>query len=488
MDAAAVLEPLGQALDSFAMQIFASIWRLEEVVQPRWMLVEGGQGGHLVFSEDTGPFQKHSKDLRLYQALQGVCIWTLALVVRTVGYSQFTASLLWEFCSGDALCTLVFAKGALSFTQASSETSCVRVPRDILDLRNAVVGAVLGLTSQDIVFATCTDATQDENLDISVRNQTLFRHHALLAAVAADNGLLHCLLGFPWASVGTPRLLSLASFLGALVASISFSDSDQELELWGQQVTESSVDLWRIFAPLAVARRGFLRNCAGLAYSAPPSVDAKGTLLLRCLSEQGPDSLLSDICALAALVAFASNAGSIPESGEVLTEALSHISFEVRANLCATLRDWHGPVRDEVLASWIAYVNAPALEAAAEKGEDPWFSGVSDPWAAALQRKSEEANTQRTPLLDPAPASLRDLMSDVPVGFRCSFDGKFLVDPVRAPSGHVFERSVLAREIEARDGRCPVTGTLLALEWCQRDAELRTQIVKWIRANLARKF
>jgi len=58
-----------------------------------------------------------------------------------------------------------------------------------------------------------------------------------------------------------------------------------------------------------------------------------------------------------------------------------------------------------------------------------------------------------------------------------------LVDPVRSPLGHVFERSVLARSLQASGGVCPITGTPLTLVDCRRDAELRKHISAWIKSN-----
>ncbi|CAK0806605.1 unnamed protein product, partial [Prorocentrum cordatum] len=74
-----------------------------------------------------------------------------------------------------------------------------------------------------------------------------------------------------------------------------------------------------------------------------------------------------------------------------------------------------------------------------------------------------------------------DDLEDVPEHFRCAIDGRLLLDPVRAPSGQVFERSVLARSLQAP----PTLGLTAALpprlEDCQRTPELRRQILQWVR-------
>ena len=44
-----------------------------------------GRPGRLCFADCTQPFQPHAMDLRLSQALQGVCAWLLALLFRGGG-------------------------------------------------------------------------------------------------------------------------------------------------------------------------------------------------------------------------------------------------------------------------------------------------------------------------------------------------------------------------------------------------------------------
>merc|ERR1712072_1285349 len=51
---------------------------------------------------------------------------------------------------------------------------------------------------------------------------------------------------------------------------------------------------------------------------------------------------------------------------------------------------------------------------------------------------------------------LRELLDCVPPEFCCALDGKLLVDPIRAPSGYVFERSVLQRALLDSGGLCPI--------------------------------
>merc|ERR1719146_559047 len=78
---------------------------------------------------------------------------------------------------------------------------------------------------------------------------------------------------------------------------------------------------------------------------------------------------------------------------------------------------------------------------------------------------------------------LQKLTGNVPQEFRCAIDKGLLVDPVRSPAGHVFERSALVRELAKTGGKCPISGTPLTLEECERDIGLRMRALKWVREN-----
>merc|ERR1740121_2342594 len=83
----------------------------------------------------------------------------------------------------------------------------------------------------------------------------------------------------------------------------------------------------------------------------------------------------------------------------------------------------------------------------------------------------------------PSPGGLRDVVMNAPPGLRCAIDGKLLCDPVVSPAGLAFERATLARWLQAHPGCCPVTGQPLAMEDCQRSAELRRRVTEWVRGE-----
>ncbi|KAF0757403.1 hypothetical protein AaE_004277, partial [Aphanomyces astaci] len=51
----------------------------------------------------------------------------------------------------------------------------------------------------------------------------------------------------------------------------------------------------------------------------------------------------------------------------------------------------------------------------------------------------------------------------VPAEFKCAITHKLLVDPVKSPYGHVFERSVIEKWIQDYGHRCPISGEPLGL-------------------------
>lgn len=159
------LEPLGEALDSFTVQIFEGLRRLEDVLKPEWVIPGGGMGGHLVFCANSAD---SAADEERYEALQAVCVWSLALAVRGVGYPNFCARDLWSFASGEVFGALVFAKAALSFQQ-SERTSYRSAPEELPMLKEAILRALCGLCHQDVAFMYSDDL---QNGDISIVAKT----------------------------------------------------------------------------------------------------------------------------------------------------------------------------------------------------------------------------------------------------------------------------------------------------------------------------
>merc|ERR1712087_982235 len=77
--------------------------------------------------------------------------------------------------------------------------------------------------------------------------------------------------------------------------------------------------------------------------------------------------------------------------------------------------------------------------------------------------------------------SLRELCHGAPKELCCAIDGKLLMDPVRSPHGHVFERSTLIRTLARTHGCCPLIGLPLVVEDCERAGDVRLSAARWIR-------
>eukprot|EP00933_Yihiella_yeosuensis_P022862 TRINITY_DN17911_c0_g1_i1.p1 TRINITY_DN17911_c0_g1~~TRINITY_DN17911_c0_g1_i1.p1 ORF type:complete len:436 (-),score=49.61 TRINITY_DN17911_c0_g1_i1:109-1416(-) len=430
----------------------------------------------------------------------------MCLAIRAIGYSNFTARALWEYAGGGHLGVLVFAKCALCFRgddDGSPESIIcasslgIRAPLDIVQLKDVILGALLGLPSQDVAFAKCEDA-EDGSIGIDVRNAALMTHRAKLAAGAQQCELLELLLAYPWAleSGAYLRLPALVEFVVALVdCSTSNRALTRQVDSWKNKLSTHTQELWSIisllcrFVPFASKKR-LVRSCATLAYYRPPQPSATSSFLEGVLSNQCEPL---DAQMIIRLVSFASNAGCAPGEN-ILSEAMNSlpVATKRRAQVLLVTSPQRSLRTGDVFESWLQHLNAPAAPKAGEVPLDD-SDDDSDDEDCISQTGAEPSERAQTEPLDeevasPGLPSLRDLViSDAPQELRCAFDGRLLVDPVRSPCGHVFERTVLARALKQTGGFCPLTGAALKLSDCSRDSELRLLIVKWVRQNQPRQ-
>mmetsp|Transcript_12329 Transcript_12329/g.33869 ORF Transcript_12329/g.33869 Transcript_12329/m.33869 type:complete len:615 (-) Transcript_12329:131-1975(-) len=489
---AGLLEPLGEAVDTFAIEIFAGVLRLEELLRPQWVQEGSGRGGFVVFKPHpvagcsaVQELQYFARELQHYQALQGVCFWSLALAARIAGNGHFTSALLWDYASGGPLGVQIFAKGVLCI----QEEGLVKLPEDLAEIREAIMRAILGLTSQDLAFEKCLNP-EDGSIGIEERNATLQGHCARLAAGAELSGLLECILAYPWAlrDSSASLLPSLVAFLAALATAEAAKPHHLtgQLTAWRGRLESSSAELWSLLVSLSqrakLVSRGFLRDCATLAFIALPSSEHCSEFIKACLTCDRPgalDSFYADPLAVAALVAFVINVGCSPGSDE-LTQALLRCEVQTRIDIAAHLKTWRTPLRREacLLSLWTQVLNLPA--------EAPDAGTCTMPTQTATEPCNNLAGCPRGVLAGPA-LDLRELVCDAPREFCCQLDGRLLVDPVRSPYGNVFERSMLGHRLDASGGRCPITGSPLQLSECNRDNELRLRICQWVRQSQPRR-
>lgn len=72
---------------------------------------------------------------------------------------------------------------------------------------------------------------------------------------------------------------------------------------------------------------------------------------------------------------------------------------------------------------------------------------------------------------------------DCPDDMRCAVDGKVMVNPVKSPYGHLFEKKTLERWMQNCGSVCPMTQKPLRLEDCHPDAEMKKRIVKFLKGQ-----
>lgn len=472
---ATALEPLGEVMECFTFEIFQTLQRQEELLRPRWSEQDETKQKNMVFAavqaEGQGMLADfYQSEVRLYKALQGVCLWSLTLAVRAAGQGPncFTSTWLWEFASKDPFCAAVLVKGALTFRHAECKETLISVPQDLANLQDIILGAALGLVSPHVIFGETSG-----DIDIQSQNETVMCHCAALASVMSDCKFLDSLLACPWGSEET-RLSAFANFFAGLLTPASSPALEQHTHELKKQIQQHGNDIWNILSPMAMPTRGFLKSCAVLAYAAPPPPTTTEVFFKAATLT---DTILADSMAVASLVVLAANADVSPDkdSSKGIKEALEVLPVEAKLAIVARVQSWQGPVRSEYLGPWMALLHTPAQDI--PEVPRPMVSSKQGSGPSEVPSKAQELLSR---------SGVLQKLAGVPPEFRCAIDKGLLVDPVKSPAGHVFERSALVRELTKSGGKCPISGTPLTLADCERDTGLRMRALKWVRENCAR--
>mmetsp|Transcript_40622 Transcript_40622/g.91633 ORF Transcript_40622/g.91633 Transcript_40622/m.91633 type:complete len:740 (-) Transcript_40622:113-2332(-) len=72
---------------------------------------------------------------------------------------------------------------------------------------------------------------------------------------------------------------------------------------------------------------------------------------------------------------------------------------------------------------------------------------------------------------------------DCPDDMRCAIDGKVMINPLRSPYGHYFEKKTLDKWFQNCGSVCPVTQKPLRAEDVQPDSEMKKRIVKFLKGQ-----
>ncbi|CAK0897768.1 unnamed protein product, partial [Prorocentrum cordatum] len=466
---APILEDVARKLDALLVELFVGLCRMRDTIA----CVRSGRGSACMQAV-ADEMAKH------YRAVDSVALWMVVLFARIVGLGNLDGRMLWEWATYDASSALALTKGILSVSvvpdaQLSSEDTFL--PSDLSSIQDTMFRALFQLSMPDVAFLSLARWADDPDHDrtIAEQNCALAVHRACLATAMVECDMVSVVIAALWR-----RPLGAASFLAALlrqpagetVLDRAAAGALEQSRVFGERLLESSGELWAgleaACLTCAEASAGaFVEDCAALAYAAPPAAEVCGGMVqafLGAASEAYPRSL-------AAVVAFAANSALAPGDGpaaDALAAALG--AGPLQAEVAGCLGAWRGPLRAEGLAPWGLALGGERPADAAEG--TPAASAA----AAAPSLLAEAAGVQ----------SLRDLLGGVPPELACALDGKLLMDPVRSPYGHVFERLVLERALTEGGGACPVTGRPLQLSQCQRAPELRLRAVQWIRASRAR--
>ena len=100
---------------------------------------------------------------------------------------------------------------------------------------------------------------------------------------------------------------------------------------------------------------------------------------------------------------------------------------------------------------------------------------ASDPLRDPSEKQSKALSRERLQKIGISITS-----ADVPSRLRCEIDGKMLGQPVRSPTGHVFERTTLEQWFVTMGKVCPVSSEPLNMEDCKRDKPLELEIKEYV--------
>ncbi|CAE7762155.1 unnamed protein product [Symbiodinium sp. CCMP2456] len=484
------LEPVAADFDMISMQVYGALCRFEAEAS----------------SEE---------ERQLQSSFQLICVWILTILSRFEGGRLEPAS-LWEWANGDPQWALVLSKGVLSSSSESSED----LPHELPELKNAVLLALCGLPSPDIAFGGELEADVIAD-DLGVigcfsmqeRLVGLDLHRSRLALAACDSSLLKPLLDHAEvSSQKTECVKALVAFVAALAKPVQ-----SQAGAWADVIAEVNTDtgisnqadaagvidafvaeaagydrsLWALvfgLAPEDLELRWLSEMALLSALLPPPALEASEALASWLSASSSPSRANRSSPSWTAIwVAFAAGAGLEPEESHEgareLRSVLSRLADRERAQVTQHLARSRAPVRrPETWERWYSCVGASAAATSDIPAPPPPPPPSVQPVPAVPAAPTPPASNKASIAKPSGNPSLRERLRDAPAELCCRLDGKLLVDPVRSPAGHVFERTNLAKALQSTGGLCPLTSEPLCLEECPRAAEVRLQATQWVRS------
>ena len=361
---------------------------------------------------------------QLRAELEGSMVCLLMCMLRA-GPGTISSETIFELVHGDALWAFLLANAVAKCTDDVKDEFYKCMSQDWQILAKHVLEAVLGLHQPHLPFLR-ENTFHSNSVPIDVRRAIVLQHRAEVASA-----FMHSRFEATMLSKCDELLPELASLLACIASPNSV-------------ILESREQVWDLlFRSLHGGSRMHWANCAVISIANPPELAQCGRFLFESSPWSREDELpycLSAMCVLSA------NAGLLPcqPAGAVLQEMMKSLSASGRAIFLSSMERWRG---------------------IGCRGLDFWRSDLS------LQAPEGSDSLVMEP-------GLRHLSA--PRHLCCSLDGHLLLDPIRTPHGHLFERSNLSRALQDC-GRCPVTASALNLADCQRSPRVRAQVLRWIR-------
>eukprot|EP00438_Fugacium_kawagutii_P029770 Skav217059 [mRNA] locus=scaffold208:237961:243490:+ [translate_table: standard] len=189
----------------------------------------------------------------------------------------------------------------------------------------------------------------------------------------------------------------------------------------------------------------------------------------------------------AAVTLLAANC-SLPPSHDCcqqLLQRVTHLTEAEADDVTSRLARSRGPMRSP--ETWEAWYNVisrssrvPAPPPSPPEVAPPPQVVTTPPEVAPAVKERKTTNLRQDAL---TLMGRRDVIREAPRDLCCALDGKLLMDPVRSPYGHLFERSNLVKALAKR----PTTFEPLSLNDCVRDAEIRLRAARWVRLAVPQK-
>lgn len=462
------LESAASGLDVVTMELHRGLARMEEEV-------------NAATDDDTLSYWYWAQ-LELFQSLRNLGVWLLTFLVRALSPQRLSSVELWAW-AGDPLAIFVLTKGLLTY---SADRWAEGLPRDLAHVQEVLLEATLGLGDAHVAFSSEADqdAFEQNAVGMDVRNVALAAHRASLCqALAAAELLPLCCQQLRRA----PRRSGPVLQLGRFLAHLAPHDHDGALHR-----ATATTGVWEVLAGAVAGDelsmpqfRSHLEACRAITSLAQITPGALDTLMGPALAMACDDANI-----LAMVAALAVAAGRAPSAEPGLSAAISGLQGDPATSAAKWMWRFNVGLEDSqqayLLAEWRGLLPAT---------EEDRYGQTSLIWAA--NEGHHETVTERPPPeVEPQVAAaaaataaarpdMRALIAEVPQQFRCALDGKLLADPVRSPQGYLFERGALQRHLAAH-GTCPITGSPLQLEACPRAAEVRRELLAWVRSQSQR--